>query len=210
MKGRPLALQWEAEYVPAILEAWQLGVRMGDAVAAVLLGDCVPAGKLCCTFPAMTGQCPSYYNHPNTGRPGSRSKFTSRYLDAPVAPLYPFGFGLSYTQFTYADLEVKELEDRLEASVTVTNSGGRTGVETVQLYMRDVTASLVRPVQELKNFCRVSLDPGESRRVVLTLNKNAMGFYDDNGIYRKEDGEFRISVGGNCRDVLGQSVCVAF
>ena len=113
MNGRPLALQWEAEHLPAILEAWHLGIRMGDAVAAALLGDVNPSGKLASSFPAVTGQCPIYYNHPSTGRPGSKSKFTSRYLDAPWDALYPFGYGLSYTKFAYSDLRVAETANSL-------------------------------------------------------------------------------------------------
>lgn len=210
VNGRPLALQWEDEHIPAILECWQLGVRMGDAVAAVLLGECAPTGKLCCTFPAVTGQCPSYYNHPNTGRPGSKSKFTSRYLDAPVKPLYPFGHGLTYTKFQCRDLQIAENGDALEISVVAANTGKRPGVETLQLYLRDVTASLVRPVQELKGFCKVFLDPGGEKTVGFTLPKADMGFYDDGGNYRLEPGEFVISVGGSSEDVLKGSIWLKF
>lgn len=210
MNGRPLALQWEDAHVPAILECWQLGIRMGDAVAAVLFGDCAPTGKLCCTFPAVTGQCPSYYNHPNTGRPGSKSKFTSRYLDAPVKPLYPFGHGLTYTTFGYGDLTVIGNHDVLEVSVTVENTGKRAGVETVQLYMRDATGSIVRPVQELKDFCKVELKPGEKKIVEFTLAKADMGFYNDAGDYVLEDGEFVISVGGSSENVLKKSIWLKF
>lgn len=210
VNGRPLALQWEDAHIPAILECWQLGIRMGDAVAAVLFGERAPTGKLCCTFPAMTGQCPSYYNHPNTGRPGSKSKFTSRYLDAPVEPLYPFGHGLTYTRFRYGNLQIAEAGEGLEVSVTVTNTGKRAGTETVQLYLRDVAASLVRPVQELKGFRKVALEPGEGQTVGFTLPKAEMGFYDDNGDYRLEDGEFVISVGGSSGDVLKESVWLGF
>ena len=117
MNGRPLALQWEAEHLPAVLEAWHLGIRMGDAVAEALLGEVNPSGKLSSSFPAVTGQCPVYYNHPSTGRPGSKSKFTSRYLDAPWDALYPFGHGLSYTGFAYDDLRVEERGENLEISV---------------------------------------------------------------------------------------------
>lgn len=210
MSGRPLALQWEDEHVPALLECWQLGVRMGDAVAAVLFGDRAPTGKLCCTFPAVTGQCPCYYNHPNTGRPGSRSKFTSRYLDAPVKPLYPFGHGLTYTEFAYRDLRVAETSGGVEVSVTVANTGKRPGTETVQLYMRDVTASLVRPVQELKSFQKVSLEAGEERTVKFVLPKAEMGFYGDDGDYRLEDGEFILSAGGSSENVLKEPVWLKF
>lgn len=210
MNGRPLALAWEDANVPAIVECWQLGNRMGDAVAAVLFGAYNPSGKLCATFPAMTGQCPRYYNHPNTGRPGSKSKFTSRYLDAPVEPLYPFGYGLSYTSFEYADMKVEETKDGLNVSVTVTNTGDVAGEETVQLYMRDITASLVRPVKELKGFKKVWLTPGESALVTIELSKQDMGFYNDAMDYLLEDGLFTLFVGGNSRDCLEMTLDVKF
>ncbi len=208
--GRPLALDWEDENLPVILEAWHLGVQMGNAVAAILLGDESPSGKLSSSFPYVTGQCPIYYNHPSTGRPGSKSKFTSRYLDAPFDSLYPFGFGLNYTTFAYADLSVEETPDALQASVTVTNTGDRGGVEIVQLYMQDVTASLVRPVKELKGYQRVALKAGESKKVTLELKKNNMGFYDNQAEYLLEDGLFRIYMGGSSRDCLMAEVQVKF
>lgn len=210
MNGRPLALQWEQEHVPALVETWQLGVTHGDAVAAVLFGDYNPSGKLCATFPAMTGQCPRYYNHPNTGRPASKSKFTSRYLDAPLGPLYPFGYGLSYTEFAYEDLRVEEGADAFRVSVRVKNTGSRAGEETVQLYLRDVTGSIVRPVKELKAFGKVTLEPGESREVTLTLAKKDMGFYNDEMEYCLEDGAFIFYVGGNSRDCLEEERRVTF
>ena len=210
MNGRPLALQWEAEHLPAILEAWHLGIRMGDAVAAALLGDVNPSGKLSSSFPAVTGQCPVYYNHPSTGRPGSKSKFTSRYLDAPWDALYPFGHGLSYTGFAYDDLRVEERGENLEISVRLKNTGERAGTEVAQLYIRDVAASLVRPVKELKDYCRVALAPGEERELRFTLPKKDLGFYDNAGQYRLEDGLFRIFVGGSSRDVLERELRVSF
>ena len=210
MNGRPLALQWEDEHVPAILECWQLGIRMGSAVASILLGDKTPQGKLSASFPKQTGQCPVYYNHPNTGRPGSRSKFTSRYLDAGVGVLYPFGHGLSYTEFRYEELQVEEGVDALTVTVTVENIGERPGVETVQLYLRDVTASLVRPVLELKDFRKVELAPGEKARVCFTLPRQSMGFYNDDGAYLLEDGEFVICVGGSSENTLKKSVWLTF
>ena len=210
MNGRPLALDWEAEHLPAILEAWHLGIRMGDAVAAALLGDVNPAGKLSSSFPAVTGQCPIYYNHPSTGRPGSKSKFTSRYLDAPWEALYPFGHGLSYTSFAYADLHVEEAEHSLTVAVTVKNTGARAGTEVVQLYVQDAAASLVRPVKELKDYRRVSLEAGEEREVRFTLPKAGLGFYDNEGQYRLEDGLFRVFAGGSSRDVLAQEIRICF
>lgn len=202
MNGRPLALQWEQEHIPAIVESWQLGITHGDAVAAVLLGDYNPSGKLCATFPAVTGQCPRCYNHPNTGRPGSKSKFTSRYLDAPLEPLYPFGYGLSYSEFLYSDLIIYENADVFQVSVTITNTGSLTGEETAQLYLRDVTASIVRPVKELKAFRKVTLAPGEAQKITLIVKKCDMGFYNDDMEYCLEDGRFIFYVGGNSRDCL--------
>lgn len=210
MNGRPLALAWEQEHVPAILECWQLGIQMGNAVAEVLFGEYNPSGRLCCTFPAVTGQCPRYYNHPNTGRPGSKSKFTSRYLDAPVEPLYPFGYGLSYTEFGYEDMKVVEQEETLQITVDVTNKGSVAGEETVQLYMRDVTGSIVRPIKELKSFTKVTLEPKESRNVTLVIEKKNMGFYNDDMEYLLEDGKFILYVGGNSRDCLEQTIELAF
>lgn len=206
MNGRPLALGWEEEHLPVIVEAWHLGVQMGNAVAAVLFGDENPSGRLASSFPSVNGQCPIYYNHPNTGRPGSKSKFTSRYLDAPFDALFPFGYGLSYTTFAYSDLKVEEEKDSLRVSVQVQNTGRRKGTEVVQLYMQDVTASLVRPVKELRGFRRVELEAGEAGTVSLELKKQDMGFYDNQGKYVLEDGLFRIYVGGNSKECLCEEV----
>jgi beta-glucosidase len=210
MNGRPLALDWEAGNLPAIVEGWHLGIQMGNAIAEVLFGEKNPEGKLTSTFPVMTGQCPIYYNHPNTGRPGSRSKFTSRYLDAGYEPLYVFGYGLSYTDFSYSDLGITDSGDALEIRVSVQNTGACRGRETVQLYMQDVTASLVRPVRELKDFAKVELDANETKQVEFCLKKQNMGFYDNQGKYVCEDGLFRIYVGGNSRDCLMQECEVKF
>ena len=210
MNGRPLALGWEAEHLPVLLEAWHLGIRMGDAVAAALLGDVNPSGKLSSSFPSVTGQCPVYYNHPSTGRPGSKSKFTSRYLDAPWDSLFPFGHGLSYTTFAYDDLAVEEDGDALAITVRLKNTGGRAGTEVAQLYMQDVAASLVRPVKELKDYQRVALEPGEEKTLSFRLLKKDMGFYDNSGKYLLEDGLFRIFVGGSSRDCLMQEIRLAF
>lgn len=210
MNGRPLALSWEAEHLDALIEAWQLGIQMGNAVAHVLLGDFNPQGRLSASFPAVVGQCPVYYNHMKTGRPSSKSKFTSRYIDAPTEALYPFGFGLSYTTFTYSDLTVEESADKLTVRVTVKNTGDRRGVETVQLYMQDVTASLVRPVKELKGYAQVNLEPSAEQSVAIELLKDKMGFYDNNGIYRREDGEFSIHVGPNSRETLQVNCWIKF
>lgn len=210
MNGRPLALGWEEEHLPVLVEAWHLGVQMGNAVAAVLTGEENPSGKLASSFPSVNGQCPIYYNHPNTGRPGSKSKFTSRYLDAPFDALFPFGYGLSYTTFAYSDLKVEEETDLLKVTVQVKNTGDRKGTEIVQLYMQDVTASLVRPVKELKGFRRIELEAGEERTVSLELKKQDMGFYNNEGEYVLEDGLFRIYAGGNSRECLCEEICLAF
>lgn len=210
MNGRPLALGWEEEHLPVLVEAWHLGVEMGNALAAVLTGEENPSGKLASSFPSVNGQCPIYYNHPNTGRPGSKSKFTSRYLDAPFDALFPFGYGLSYTTFVYSDLKAEEEKDHIRVSVRVKNTGDRKGTEVVQLYMQDVTASLVRPVKELKGFRRVELEAGEERTVCLELKKQDMGFYNNQGEYVLEDGLFRIYAGGNSRDCLCEEIRVAF
>lgn len=202
MNGRPLALGWEDEHVPAIVEAWHLGIRMGDAVARVLSGKKNPEGRLSSSFPSMTGQCPVYYNHPSTGRPASKSKFTSRYLDAPLDTLYPFGYGLSYTQFAFRDLSVTSEEDQLKIQVEAENTGDVPGVATAQLYIQDVTASLVRPVKELKAFEKAALQPGEKKELTFTIGKDELGFFDNEGRYRLEDGLFRIYVGQSSRDCL--------
>ena len=210
MNGRPMALGWEGEHLPVLVEAWHLGIQMGNAVAAVLLGDENPSGKLASSFPFVTGQCPIYYNHPSTGRPGSKSKFTSRYLDAPFRSLFPFGYGLSYTTYAYSDMKVKETEDALEVSVRVKNTGNRAGSEIIQLYMQDVTASLVRPVKELKNFARVYLEAGEEKQVHLPLQKKDMGFYNNEKEYMLEDGKFNIFIGTSSEDCLCEQVTVNF
>lgn len=210
MNGRPLALKWEQEHIQAIIEGWHLGIQMGPAITGILFGEVNPSGKLAATFPAMTGQCPIYYNHPNTGRPGSKSKFTSRYLDAGFEPLYPFGYGLSYTSYEYSNLAVAENKDSLNITLDVENTGDMAGVETVQLYMRDVTASLVRPIKELKGFQKVTLEKGEKKKIECKLLKENMGFYNDNGEYLLEDGKFQIFAGGNSKDNLMEEIEIHF
>ncbi len=210
MNGRPLALGWESENVPAIIEGWHLGIQMGTALTKVIFGDVNPSGKLSSTFSSVNGQEPLYYNHPQTGRPGSKSKFTSKYLDAPIAPCYPFGYGLSYTSFEYSDLKLTETADEIQATVTLKNTGNVSGTEVAQLYMQDVTASLVRPVKELRDYVRVELAAGESKEITLSLRKCDMGFYNNQGKYVCEDGLFRIYVGGNSRDCLVEEIKVTF
>lgn len=210
MNGRPLALKWESENIPAIVECWHLGIQMGNAVSRVLFGEKNPEGRLASSFPETVGQCPIYYNHPNTGRPGGRSKFTSRYLDASYEALYPFGYGLSYTSYEYSDLTVEDKGAEFEIQVTVANTGKAAGTETVQLYMQDVTASIVRPVKELKGFAKVRLDGQSSEKVRMRLPKAQMGFYKDDGEYVLEDGIFRIYVGGSSKECLMKEINVTF
>lgn len=210
MNGRPLALGWESENVPAIIEGWHLGIQMGNAITKVIFGEVNPSGKLASTFSSVNGQEPLYYNHPNTGRPGSKSKFTSKYLDAPIEPCFPFGYGLSYTTFEYSDLKLTETADEIKATFTLKNTGDVVGTEVTQLYMQDVTASLVRPVRELKAYERVQLNPGEEKQLTLSLRKCDMGFYNNSGKYVCEDGLYRIYVGGNSRDTLEEKIRIQF
>jgi beta-glucosidase len=207
VNGRPLTVPWAAEHVPAIVETWFLGARAGDAVADVLFGDYNPSGKLPVTFPRAVGQVPIYYNHMNTGRPPSPSdKYTSKYIDAPYTPQFPFGYGLSYTTFRYSNLRLGARRikpgGRLAVSAEVENTGGRAGVEVAQLYVRDVAASLSRPVKELKGFRRVALAPGERRVVEFTLAPAQLGFHDRSQRFVVEPGEFRVWVGPNSAEGL--------
>lgn len=204
MNGRPLTLVWEDENIPAIVEAWQLGSMSGHAIASVLFGDYNPSGKLPMSFPRNVGQIPIYYNKFNTGRPTSVSNdiFYSRYMDVENSPLYPFGFGLSYTSFKYTNLEVKQTgENLIDVGITVKNTGSRAGEEVVQLYIRDYVASVVRPVKELKGFEKIYLEAGESKRVSFTLTEKELGFYNQVGDFICEPGTFQIMVGPNSQDL---------
>ena len=208
--GRPLTLSWEYENVDAIIEAWHGGVEAGDALADVLFGDYNPSGKLTTSFPRNVGQIPIYYNHKNTGRPLIEGfKFTSKYLDVPNDPLFPFGFGLSYTNFEYSDfkLNLKEMNvnDKLVATVTVSNTGNFDGEEVVQLYIRDLVASVSRPVKELKGFKKIALKKGETKQVSFEISEDDLKFYKSDLSYGSEPGDFEIFVGGNSRDVLKES-----
>jgi beta-glucosidase len=202
MNGRPLILPWAGDHVPAIVETWFLGVEAGNATADILFGDVNPSGRLPVTFPRVLGQVPLYYNHRNTGRPPDpKNKFTSKYIDVPVTPRYPFGYGLSYTTFSYTNLKLNNtrarVTDTVTATVTLTNTGNREGTEVVQLYVRDEVASVSRPVRELKAFQRVTLKAGESRAVDLRVPLRDLAFY---GLDMKpvvEPGTFRVYVGPN-------------
>lgn len=210
--GRPLALEWEDSRFSAIVEAWHGGTEAARALADVLFGDVNPSGKLTATFPRSVGQIPVYYNAKQTGRPmNPDDHFTSKYLDLPNDPLYPFGYGLSYTSFTVADLRLDKNRVQgdkavLTASVQVTNTGKVAGEEVVQLYIGDPAASISRPVKELKNFVRISLRPGESRRVSFTITPEDLKFYNYALQYVWEPGLFNIYVGANSRDVCSAQV----
>ncbi|MBC2845553.1 beta-glucosidase BglX [Winogradskyella flava] len=200
--GRPLALPWAAENVPAIVEAWQLGTQTGNAVAQILYGDYNPSGKLPVSFPRSVGQCPIYYNHLRTGRPvnSQDNVFWSHYIDSQKTPLYPFGYGLSYTSFKYENLKLNKSQytkgETIELSVEVTNTGNLDGKEVVQLYINDPVASIVRPVKELKGFELVELKKGETKTVKFTLTDAELGFYNNNGDYLVEAGKFNVMIGG--------------
>ncbi len=207
INGRPLTVPWIVDNAPAILEAWMAGTESGNAIADVLFGDVNPGGKLPVTFPRTVGQVPIYYNHMNTGRPPEKdNRYSSKYLDVPWTPLFPFGFGLSYTQFKITGLKLStssiRADGKLTVSVEVENSGKRAGDEVVQLYLRDVAASMSRPVKELKGFQRITLQPGEKRHIEFLLTKEHLGFWNSDGRFLVEPGEFKVMVGANSEDVL--------
>jgi beta-glucosidase len=205
MNGRPLSIPWLDENVPAILETWYLGVQMGPAVADVLFGDYNPGGKLPVTFPRTVGQAPLYYNHKNTGRPPSEEdRYTSKYIDVPWTPLYPFGHGLSYTTFAYSAPKLNATRiaaaDSITVQVDVRNTGPRAGDEVVQLYVRDDIASVTRPVRELRGFERITLEPGQSRTVSFTLRPDDLAFYNQRMQRVVEPGFFTVWVGASSMD----------
>ena len=199
--GRPLVLNWHQEHLPAIVEAWQLGTQSGNAIAQVLYGDYNPSGKLPISFPRAVGQIPIYYNHKNTGRPimpTPSTVFWSHYQDVENTPLYPFGFGLSYTTFEYSDLQAQVVStNEVNVSVTLRNTGTFTGKEVVQLYLKDHYASVTRPVRELKGFELVSLEPNEHKKISFKLTEKELGFYNNAGDFVLEPGDFSIFVGGD-------------
>ncbi len=226
INGRPLSIPWTAENASAIVEAWQLGIQGGNAIADILFGDYNPSGKLTATFPYSVGQVPVYYNHPMTGRPSGMIRFSSKYIDGPAEPLYPFGFGLSYTSFRYENLKVEPVEilaggvkitgslpdgtllevtspdGTVSVEADVTNTGKVFGEEVVQLYVTDLVGARVRPVRELKGFRKIALKPGETRKVHFDLKVKDLGYHDENLDYIVEPGDFKVYVGPNSREGL--------
>jgi len=207
MNGRPLSINWLNENVPAILETWFPGTMAGKAIAEVLFGEYNPSGKLPVTFPRTVGQVPIYYNHKNTGRPGNiDNHYTSKYLDLPLSPLYPFGYGLSYTTFKYSDLGLDKnkitKDDQLNIKVNVKNTGNYDGEEVVQLYVQDLVGSVTRPVKELKRFQKVFLKKGEEKTIEFTLSENDLRFTAADMKFKSEPGLFKVYVGTNSVDVL--------
>jgi beta-glucosidase len=209
--GRPLTLNWADENIPAIVEAWQLGSFSGSAIAQVLYGDYNPSGKLPMSFPRHVGQLPLYYNHLSTGRPNDPNQndvFRSHYTDEVNTPLYPFGFGLSYTNFTYNNFKVttKTSLNTIEVTVNVENSGDMDGTETVQVYIRDLVAQISRPVKELKAFQQVKIKAGEKVNLTFALTEEDLGYYLPNGDWIFESGEFEIFLGSNSQDTSSKLI----
>jgi len=202
-------LTWKNENVAAILNVWFGGTEAAPAIGDVLFGDVNPSGKLPATYPQNVGQIPLFYNHKNTGRPLGEGrwfeKFRSNYLDVSNDPLYPFGYGLSYTTFSYSDVKLSSTainsNGQLTASVTVTNTGKTDGAEVVQLYIRDIVGSVTRPVKELKGFEKVFLKAGESKTVSFKITPELLKFYNYDLQYVFEPGDFNVMIGGNSRDV---------
>ncbi|CAI0935016.1 Periplasmic beta-glucosidase precursor [Serratia rubidaea] len=212
MNGRPLALEWESQQADAMLETWFSGTEGGNAVADVLFGDYNPSGKLPMTFPRSVGQIPMYYNHLNTGRPFNKEnpgKYTSRYFDSPNGPLYPFGYGLSYSRFTLSDFTLSSptmaRNGKITASVTLKNNGNYDGATVVQLYLQDETASVSRPVKELRNFRKVTLKAGQATTVEMPIDENDLKFYNASLKWGAEPGKFNAFVGLDSAQTLQQS-----
>lgn len=208
MNGRPLALDWENSHANAIVEAWFAGTEAGNAVADILVGNYNPSAKLTVSFPCNAGQIPIYYNHKNTGRPYKGDilfKYASRYLDVSNDPLYPFGFGLSYSSFKYSDVKLTgpkmTVNQKITATITVTNNSNTDGSEVVQLYIQDLAGSITRPVKELKGYQKIGLKAGESKIVNFSISVNDLKFYNSDLKLVAEPGDFKVFIGGNSRDV---------
>lgn len=209
MNGRPLTINWASEKIPAIVEAWQLGTESGNAIAQILYGDYNPSGKLPMTFPRSVGQIPIYYNHKNTGRPvipAPNQVFWSHYIDQTNDPLYEFGYGLSYTTFQYENLKLSSSNfnenSKITATFTLKNTGKYEGKEVVQMYIRDLFASVTRPVKELKDFKMVSLKPGESKEISFEIDSKTIQFYTANNKWEAEAGDFKLFIGGSSKTKL--------
>lgn len=212
MNGRPLTINWADAHIPAIVESWHLGTQSGNAIAKVLYGDYNPSGKLPMTFPKNVGQIPIYYNYKNTGRPkipAPNQVFWSHYIDETNDPLYEFGFGLSYTNFEYSDLELSSDtfsgDDNITVNFTLSNTGSYAGNEVAQLYIRDLYASVTRPVKELKGFEIVYLEPGISKQISFTIDKKTLEFYSANNKYEAEPGAFKVFIGGSSNTKLKEN-----
>ena len=205
MNGRPLSIEWSSENIPSILNAWFLGSEAGNALADVLFGDYNPSAKLTMTVPRSTGQIPIFYNVKRVSRPMGQARYTSKYIDSPNKPLYPFGYGLSYTDFSYSRITLStrkiNFSESLTASVTVTNTGKRFGEEVVQLYIQDMVGSVVRPVKELKGFEKIALEPGQSQKVTFTISADDLAFYTRDMSFKAEAGGFRVSIGASSDNV---------
>jgi beta-glucosidase len=206
--GRPLVFNWTADHVSAILYTWWLGTEAGGAIADVLFGDYNPSGKLPMTFPRSTGQIPIYYNHLSTGKPpynDSAAYYRTGYMDLMQNPKFPFGYGLSYTQFKYSDLQLSKSKIKrgeiLHVKLNVTNSGKYAGEEVVQLYIHDKVASLVRPVKELKDFQKIFLNPGETKLITFNIGKEKLSFYNEKLEFVAEPGDFDIMIGSSSADI---------
>jgi beta-glucosidase len=206
--GRPLVFNYTADAVPAILYTWWLGTEAGNAIADVLFGDYNPSGKLPMSFPRDEGQIPIYYNHFNTGRPApneTATNYVSAYTDLKNSPKFPFGYGLSYTTFDYSDLKLSKNKiknnDTIEVSVTITNSGKRSGEEVVQLYLRDKVGSVVRPIIELKDFQKIQLNAGETKTINFKIDKVKLSFYNDALEWITEPGDFDVMIGSSSTDI---------
>lgn len=206
MAGRPLTIEWMDKNIPAILNTWHLGTQAGQAIAETLFGENVPSGKLTMTFPRSVGQIPIHYDMKNTGRPfDPNNKYTSKYIDSPNEPLYPFGYGLSYTSFDYSDIsltkESMNTSEDITVSVRVKNTGKFVGDEIIQLYIRDLVGSVTRPVLQLKGFKKITLKPGESREVSFTIDQEMLEFYTFNKKWASEPGQFKVFVGPNSSEL---------
>ena len=206
--GRPLVFNWTADHAPAILYTWWLGSEAGNAIADVIFGDYNPSAKLPMSFPRDEGQIPIYYNHFNTGRPpqnDTQKNYVSGYIDLDNSPKFPFGYGLSYTTFEYSNLKLSQnimkQNESIQVSVAITNTGKVFGEEIVQVYVSDRVASLIRPILELKDFQKIGLNPGETKTLLFSINKEKLSFYNDKLEYIAEPGMFDLKIGASASDI---------